>query len=297
MYRRQRQGAVNQLAIQLPEPDEVGAVVVRQARQFAVRHKYFTAYYLIGLVMLGALTLWGGRSLTPTESRQYHEIMNSIDLQAEYDAVDDYWDAYSRYQATKGWFWSCDAVCQRHKTRMQATEARLNQIRAEGNARMSDAKAVAGLGSQVAVQEMQDSFWQYLAAGKRFAKRQTAWDIMWMGIRSIGRGRDESWGEYAVKVLIYVLINFSIGLLSALSFFVIGLWNILRSYQPNPLTAVVVFLLASAAATSFVISYLLAMTGAAAAGVYGVAKLAETSNRQRIAQQRQQERLQRPHND
>lgn len=297
MYRRQRQGAVNQLAVQLPEPDELGAVVVHRARQFAVRHKYFTAYYLIGLVMLGALTVWGGRSLTPAESRQYHEIMNSIDLQAEYDAVDDYWNAYSRYHATKGWFWSCDAVCQRHKAQMQTAEARLNRIRAEGNARMSDAKSVAGLFSKISVQEMQDSFWQYLAAGKRFAKRQTAWDIMWMGIRSIGRRRDESWGEYAVKVLIYVLINFTMGLLSALAFFVIGLWNILRSYQPNPVTAVVVFLLASAAATSFVVSYLLAMTGAAAAGVYGVAKLAETSNRQRIAQQRQQERLQRPHYD
>ena len=180
---------------------------------------------------------------------------------------------------------------------MQRAEHELNLIRAEGNARMSDAKAVAGLGSQVAVQEMQDSFWQYLAAGKRFAKRQTAWDIMWMGIRSIGRGRDESWGEYAIKVLIYILINFSMGLLSALTFFVIGLWNILRSYQPNPVTAVVAFLMASSAATAFVVSYLLAMIGAGAAGVYGMAKLAESSNRQRIAQQRQQERLQRPHVD
>jgi len=298
MYsRRQRNAQVNQLAVQLPETNEIGTLVVQKARQFAVRHKYFTAYYLVGLIMLGVLTIWGGRSLTPAESRQYHQIMDSIDVQAEYDAVDEYWNAYSRYQATRGWFWSCDSVCQRHKARMQAAEQRLNSIRAEGNARMSDAKAIAGLGSQVAVQEMQDSFWQYLAAGKRFAKRQTAWDIMWMGIRSIGRGRDESWGEYALKVLIYILINFSMGLLSALAFFVIGLWNILRSYQPNPVTAVVVFLLAAAAATSFVISYLLAMTGAAAGAVYGMAKLAETSNRQRIEQQRQQERLQRPHYD
>ena len=298
MYRNQRHAAANQMAmIQLPEVDEVGAVIVRQARQFAVRHKYLTAYYLLGLLVLGTLTVWGGRSLTPAETKQYNVIMNSIDLQAEYDAVEKYWDAYSRYQATKGWFWSCDSVCQRHKKHMQQAELQLNRVRSEGNARMSDAKAVAGLGSQVAVQEMQDSFWQYLAAGKRFAKRQTAWDVMWMGVRSIGRGRDESWGEYAVKILIYIFINFSMGLLSALTFFVIGLWNILRSYQPNPITAVLVFLLASAAATTFVVSYLLAMVGAGAAGVYGMAKLAETSNRQRIAQQRQQERLQRPHYD
>ena len=78
---------------------------------------------------------------------------------------------------------------------------------------MSDAKAIAGLHSQVAFTEIQDSFWQYLAAGKWFAKRQTAWDVLWMGVRSIHRGRDESWAEYAIIIWIYLLVNFSLGLL------------------------------------------------------------------------------------
>ena len=165
-------------------------------------------------------------------------------------------------------------------------------VRAEGNARMSDAKAVAGLFSDVAVNEMTDSFWQYLAAGKRFAKRQTGWDILWMGIHGITRGRDESYAEYAMKILMHVLINFTMGLLSALLFFVMGLWNILRSYQPNPAVAVIVFLAAAAAATSFVLTYLLALFGAAAGGVYGMAKLAESTARAQIAADRQRERLQ-----
>jgi hypothetical protein len=118
MYRQQRNAAANQMAmVQLPEVDEVGAVIVRHARQFAVRHKYFTAYYLLGLLLLGTLTVWGGRSLTPDETRQYNAIMGSIDLQAEYNAVDKYWNAQSRYQATKGWFWSCDGVCQQSSGR------------------------------------------------------------------------------------------------------------------------------------------------------------------------------------
>jgi len=299
-YRHQRRAVVEGQLVQLPAADELGTLVVQTARSFAVRHKYLTAYYLLGLVMLGVLTVWGGSTLTPQQAHDYNQIMNSIDLQAEYDAVDEYWAAAQRYRATKGWFWACDSVCQRHKRSMQQAEQRLNAIRAEGNARMSDAKAIAGLHSQVAVTEMQDSFWQYLAAGKRFAKRQTAWDVLWMGLRSVHRGRDESWMEYAVKILIYLLVNFSLGLLSALTFFVLGLWNILRSYQPNPVTAVLVFLLAAAAATSFVLSYLLLLTSAAAASVYGVAKLAESSQQQRIAQQQQQERLRgqpRPHAD
>lgn len=282
----------NRQLANLPEVNEVGSLIVGSAKQFAVRHKYITAWYLMGIVVLGILMIsGGGRQLTAQETAQYNHILETIDLQAEYEAVDKYWNAYSRYQATKGWFWSCDSICQRNKHHMENAERHLNAIRAEGNARMSDAKSIAGLTSDLAVNEMQDSFWQYLAAGKRFAKRQTGWDIMWMGIRSIGRGRDESWGEYAMKILLHILINFTMGLVSALLFFVLGLWNILRSYRPNPVTAVVIFLAASSAATAFVVTYLLALFGAAGTGVYGMAKLAETSARQRIADQQRRERL------
>lgn len=293
----QPQRAVNnrQLA-QLPEVSEVGTLVVNAAKQFAVRHKYVTAWYLFGIAIIGGLMLsGGGHALTPQQSAQYESIMNSIDLQAEYDAVDAYWAANNRYRATKGWFWSCDGACQRNKHQMNTAEKRLNEVRAEGNARMSDAKAVAGLYSDVAVNEMTDSFWQYLAAGKRFAKRQTGWDIMWMMMRGIARGRDESWAEYALKILLHVLINFSMGLLSALLFFVLGLWNILRSYQPNPVVAVLVFLSAAAAASSFVLTYLLGLFGAAAGGVYGLAKLAEHTARAQLRDDQRRERLQRPH--
>ncbi len=59
----------------------------------------------------------------------------------------------------------------------------------------------------IGVEEVQDSFWGYFNAGKQFAKRQSMWDAMFMGIRRIGR--DESIVEYALKVLLQVLINFS----------------------------------------------------------------------------------------
>lgn len=116
-----------------------------------------------------------------------------------------------------------------------------------------------------------------------------------MGIRSMGR--DESMVEYAMKVLLQVLMNFSIGLCFALVFFVFGLWNIVRSYQPNPIVAVLFFIGAACAAFSFVATYLMAMYGAAAGGVYGVLKLAETQARAaRLEQQRQQQYMgNRPH--
>jgi len=60
---------------------------------------------------------------------------------------------------------------------------------------------------KIGVEEVKDSFWDYFNAGKQFAKRQSMWDAMFMGIRRLGR--DESVIEYALKVLLQVLINFS----------------------------------------------------------------------------------------
>merc|ERR1712137_580553 len=100
-------------------------------------------------------------------------------------------------------------------------------------------------------------------------------------------------------LLMQVLVNFSMGLVMALVMFVFGLWSIVRSYQPNPIVAVLFFVAAACAAFSFVATYLLAIYGAAAGGVYGILKVAETNARaQRLqGQQRQQYMGNRPHYD
>jgi len=82
-----------------------------------------------------------------------------------------------------------------------------------------------------------------------------------------------------------VLMNFSVGLVIALVTFVVGLWSIVRSYQPNPIVAVFFFVAAACAAFSFVATYLIAMYGAAAGGIYGVLKVAENNLRLQQGQQ------------
>jgi len=99
--------------------------------------------------------------------------------------------------------------------------------------------------------------------------------------------RDESMMEYALKVLLQVLINFSMGLIAALGIFIFGLWSIIKSYQPNPLTAMAAFIAASCAGFAFVSTYLFALFGAAAGSVYGIAKVVETNARIDQGQRRQ----------
>ena len=71
------------------------------------------------------------------------------------------------------------------------------------HARMSDAKSVAGLFSEVGVGEVTDSFWGYFASGKQFAKRQSMWDAMWVMflffVPRFGRG-GSSWVRNRTKI-------------------------------------------------------------------------------------------------
>ena len=293
-------GGVAGRALVLPEPADVGKIIVGGATQFARRHKIVTGSYLLGIVVI--VLVGSGTKLNYDQRQSYNRIMSTINVEAEYDASQDYWQASQQYRATKGWFWSCDGLCQRNKTRMDAAKQRLDRVREEGNARMSDAKAVAGLFSEVGVGEVQDSFWNYFQSGKQFAKRQSMWDAMFMGLRTMTRGRDESMIEYGFKMLMQVLLNFSLGLMMAFVMFVIGLWSIVKSYQPNPVIAVLFFVSAACAAFSFVTTYLLAMYGAAAGSVYGVLKIAEGNLRlqQPGGGQQQQQRQymnNRPHAD
>lgn len=224
--------------IALPSPDRIGALVIRGVATFARRNKVVTGTYALGLLLL-IIFGGGGRPLSPQQSAAYSRILDSIDFDVEYQATEAYWRARQSYEMTRGWFWSCDPLCQRNKKRMDDAERALNAVRRESAARTADAKQLAGLFSEIGIGEVQDSFWQYFNAGKQFAKRQTMWDAMFIGIRSMTRGRDESWLEFGLKVLMQVLLNFSMGLIMALIFFVVGLWSIVRSYQPNPIVAAI----------------------------------------------------------
>mmetsp|Transcript_3382 Transcript_3382/g.6207 ORF Transcript_3382/g.6207 Transcript_3382/m.6207 type:complete len:136 (+) Transcript_3382:42-449(+) len=77
--------------------------------------------------------------------------------------------------------------------------------------------------------------------------------------------------HFITKQLTHVYTNLQI--------FICGLWNIIHSYQPNPLTAHFFFVTAACAAFAFVSTYLFAIYGAAAGGVYGMVKMAETYRR------------------
>ena len=161
--------------VALPSFADAGTLVAGGLRRFATKHKVISGSYAFGILFL--LLIGSGTKLTYDQKREYNQIMNTIDIEAEFEASEYYARTSNAYRQTKGWF-SCDSLCQRNKRRMDDASATLEDIRREGYARMSDAKGVAGIFSEIGVEEVKDSFWQYYHAGKRFAKKQSMWDAM-----------------------------------------------------------------------------------------------------------------------
>ena len=138
-------------AINVPTAADFGTLALQSVKHFARRNKVITSSYLFGLLIL--LIGGSGTKLTWDQKREYNRIMNTIDLSAEMNASDRYYRAKYNYDRTKGWF-SCDAMCTKYKERMQLEKSVLDEIRRDGNKKMSNAKATAGIFSEVGVEEV-----------------------------------------------------------------------------------------------------------------------------------------------
>ena len=103
---------------------------------------------MLGIGVLLVLCIGSGTKLTYSQQREYNRIMSSINVDAEYATSSRYATAVANYRATKGWF-RCDNLCQRNKRRMEEAREDLEAIRREGHERMSQARSVAGLFSEI----------------------------------------------------------------------------------------------------------------------------------------------------
>ena len=103
----------------------------------------------------------------------------------------------------------------------------------ERNALESEAKAAVGLWSQYGVDEVRERFWKAYESGKDFAKRMTWWDVMF-GVG--GRNRDEELLGTLLRWLGQIMMNFTVGLVSALFSFGFALVSstLLAAVTPQP---------------------------------------------------------------
>merc|ERR1719152_636165 len=135
----------------------------------------------------------------------------------------------------------------------------------ERDAITSEAKAAVGIRSQYGVDEVKDRFWKAYQSGKDFAKRMTFWDVM---LGAGGRNRDEELLGTILRWLGQIMMNFTIGLVSALFSFMFSLVSMIWEYKTSYLSGILFFAVAMSAASAMVATFVGGMYATAAGGVY-----------------------------
>ena len=252
---------------------EVSTVLIAAGARFVKSHKALSGTWVLGVLLLCFAT---GFEVSPENQDKYEEGMRSIDTKKAIHMEKQLWEAETEYRAAKGWF-SCDAGCTKKYATYQKVQAEHAKVVAEQATQVAEAKGHLGIMSEQGVQETRDLFWDMFSKGRGFAKRSSFYDLIFAGISSMGR--DENIAAFALRYLLNVLINFTMGLCGAFMGFVWYLWGVVQSFQPSAATGAAFFALAFIAGATVVVTFLLTMYGAAAGTVYVVAKAAHNQQR------------------
>jgi len=212
---------------------------------------------------------FNGLKVTPQQEMEYSRKIEQVRLQS--DSVAETWrrrhDAELMYRQSQGWFWSCDRSCQANKLIFNEADKIYQKEKDIERKAMQSAKQSVGLFSEYGVGDCRWLFNQQFASGKQFAKRQTQWDALFMGIQ-FAMGRDENIVNYIFRLLMNLLVNLTLGGFGALIGFLFNLWSLIVEYHTNVFVGVSFFVLAALAAFSFSFAWLMGIYFAAAGTVY-----------------------------
>jgi len=232
--------------------------------------------------VFGMYALFFAKGLTPTaESEQtYSDLMQQAVFSQEARVLQqDVMKAQSRLDQVHVWGWRwrepySRLVPERQKE-LGLVQRELNMAIKERDALVSEAKGAVGIWSTYGVEEVRDRFWKAYESGKDFAKRMTWWDVIF-GIGG-GRGRDEELWATLLRWLGQIMMNFTIGLVSALFSFGFALVSMIWEYKTSLLSGILFFVVAMSAASAMVAAFIGGMYATAAGGVYVLAKQARNA--------------------
>eukprot|EP00457_Paulinella_chromatophora_P007668 gb/GEZN01007692.1/.p1 GENE.gb/GEZN01007692.1/~~gb/GEZN01007692.1/.p1 ORF type:complete len:365 (-),score=56.94 gb/GEZN01007692.1/:322-1416(-) len=258
--------------IQLPSETDISTALLAFGYRKAKQHKAVSFSWVFGLLL--AFLMYGFAPTADQEAR-YRQGLGKVDQQALWKLEAQSMEAQATYHRLKGWF-SCDRECERAKEIADAVEAKFAAASFKANEQLSAAKSEVGLWSTYGVGEVRDLFWKRFGQGQGFAKRQSMWDALFMGM---SMGRDETLVSFIVRLLIQLVMNLTIGLIGATVAFLWSVWAVIKSYQPSGPEALVFFGGAALAAISFVASWLIGLYLAGAGTIYVIAKTVANSQR------------------
>jgi len=172
-----------------------------------------------------------------------------------------------------GWRWRepYNRLVPERQAELAQVQRELNRALFERDALISEAKGSVGIWSTYGVEEVRERFWKAYESGKDFAKRMTWWDVIF----GVGGGRrDEELWATLLRWLGQIMMNFTIGLMSALFSFGFALVSMIWEYKTSFLSGAIFFVVAMSAASAMVAAFIGGMYATAAGGVYVLAKQA-----------------------
>jgi hypothetical protein len=224
---------------------------------------------------------------SPVEEQRYHDLMSEAVYSPEAQKIQrDLMVAQHALDQVNVWGWRWREPYARLRPEKQRD---LDQVRYQWDESrryrdelMSEAKAQVGLWSAYGVEEVREKFWAAYQSGKDFAKRMTFWDVMLGGI---GGRRDEEGLAVVLRLVGQVMMNFTVGLVSALVSFTFSLFSMLWTYKASYLSGLVFFAIAFTGASAMVVAFIGTMYATAVGGVYMIAQNANNARLQGRGQQ------------
>lgn len=227
------------------------------------------------------------------ENRFAQKLTEAQHIPGYNEALDALDKAQFRLYDSKVWFWRFRSGYREKVYHFQDLERQANErfqlLEAKRVDTMREAKYSVGLWSDYGIEEARSTFWSYFESGKSFAKRQTMWDMIF----SVAMGRDETFTAFLVRVVLNIVINFTLGLIGATIAFAWSLWSLLIAYKASFLSGLLFFIVAMLAVLSMVFLYIFLIYGTLIGGAIFVAKTMENQ----MLQQGQQRRRQNLHNE
>lgn len=174
--------SVNREAVIVSPGEAASAAVIVLAKRIAFKAKEYPKTVSLWGLGLAVSLLATGFSVSQEMAASYETDMARADMSVPIaKAAQKLAQLENQYYYSRGWF-SCDQHCQELQTSTEHARRRLENLRKEEAAAMSNIKSRLGVFSEYGVAETREHFWHSFAGGQSFGKRQSMWDLLFVGL-------------------------------------------------------------------------------------------------------------------
>jgi hypothetical protein len=155
----------------LARPIDVTGGVIAAAQSVATRHPIKLGLNFLGLFFL---FFFSGLSPTAEQRKEFVRLQPSMqDMEREAHARETMESSLYSYRQSQGWFWSCDAACQRKKQHYERDQHAWEAAHSAVEGRLIEANSKLGIFSSSAVEETKSLFWSLFSRGMAQVRLRT----------------------------------------------------------------------------------------------------------------------------